>query len=94
MIEEKLHKELDWLSVKHIDADKIIETILSICKQEIAEACKKQRDEILLMAKIQENEDYMMRIKFDAKPIIYDVFEKRLAQLKSKLAPSPLDEVK
>ena len=37
-LEEKLHKELDWLEIKHIDADGIIRNILSICKQEIEDA--------------------------------------------------------
>lgn len=44
ILEEKLHKELDWLEIKHIDADGIIRNILSICQQEIDEACKKQRE--------------------------------------------------
>lgn len=37
-LEEKLHKELDWLEIKHIDADGIIRNILSIIQQEIADA--------------------------------------------------------
>lgn len=41
-LEEKLHKELDWLEIKHIDADGIIRNILSLCQQEIAEACKER----------------------------------------------------
>lgn len=47
-IEEKLHEKLDWLMVKHIDANKIISDIIVICKQEIAEAkiaeCKYWQD--------------------------------------------------
>jgi hypothetical protein len=34
-IETKLHKELDWLTIKHIDADGVIRNVLSICKQQI-----------------------------------------------------------
>lgn len=37
-LEEKLHKELDWLEIKHIDADGIIRNFLSICQQEIEDA--------------------------------------------------------
>lgn len=37
-IEEKLHKKIDWMSVKHIAVDVIIQDIVSICKQEIEQA--------------------------------------------------------
>lgn len=46
-LEEKLHKEFDWMAAKHIDTDKIVADVIRICHQEIDEACKK--------AKIEEN---------------------------------------
>jgi len=47
MIEEKLHKKLDWMNVKHIAVDVIIQDIISICKQEIEESKKDIAEKIL-----------------------------------------------
>lgn len=56
-LEEKLHIKLDWMNVKHIAVDVIIQDIVVICQQEINEACKKQRE--ICADAFMTKEDYL-----------------------------------
>lgn len=46
-LEEKLHKEFDWLFVKHVNPTNAIKEIVALHQQEIDEACKKQREDFI-----------------------------------------------
>lgn len=75
-LEEKLHKEFDWMAAKHIDTDKIVADVIRICYQEIDEACKK--------AKIEENKYW---IDFKNKDWTNQIHIRSLQNRIKKLSP-------
>jgi len=87
-VEEKLHKEFDWLKFKHVDPSKTIEEIVtlhkSICQQAVDERNKKIIELIDNMIKQLENVAFLS-VSMDRREAIPNAKIQALTELKEGL---------
>lgn len=87
-LEEKLHIKLDWMNVKHIAVDVIIQDIVVICQQEIDEAKSGQRD----IAGSMANEMQRIAMRYNT-VVSTEALNMEFKEIFDKYFPSPKEEV-